>query len=103
VLFRHQVLRNLHHEALVEFLALQRRKNDLLRDAGLATYSVWSPAFGGLFHLVLEAEFTSMAEVQAHQAAAKAIPGYAEANAAQMKLVIEGTASDRLIKQSLAG
>ncbi len=103
MLFRHQVLRNLHHEALGEFLELQRQKNKLLSDAGLATYSVWSPAFGGLFHLVLEAEFTSMADVEAHQGAAKALPGYAAANSAQMKLVIEGTASDRLIKQSLAG
>jgi hypothetical protein len=103
MIYRHQVLRTLHHDALAEFLQLQREKNTLLAEAGLATYSVWAPAFGGLHHLVLETEFTSMADVEAHQTAAKALDGYGPANAAQMKLVIEGSAADRLIKLSLAG
>jgi hypothetical protein len=101
VLYRHQVLRTLHHDGLAEFLVLQRTKNELLASADLATYAVWAPAFGGLHHLVLEAEFGSMAEVEAHQMAAKALEGYSMANSAQMKLVIEGTASDRLMKLSL--
>jgi hypothetical protein len=51
MIYRHQVLRTLRHDALAEFLQLQRDKNTLLADAGLATYSVWAPAFGGLHHL----------------------------------------------------
>jgi hypothetical protein len=101
--YRHQVLRTLHHEGLPEFLALQRTKNELLAGAGLATYAVWAPAFGGLHHLVLEAEFGSMAEVEAHQVAARALEGYNAASTAQLRLVAQGTASDRLIKLSLPG
>ncbi len=98
VLYRHQVLRTLHPDGLGEFLALPRAKNELLAGAGLAAYAVWAPAFGGLYHLVLEAEFASMAEVEAHQSAARSLDGYGAASAAQLTLVMEGTASDRLIK-----
>jgi hypothetical protein len=103
VIYRHQVLRNLHLDGLGEFMELQRQKNELLTAAGLAPYSVWAPAFGGLHHLVLEAEFRSLEQFEQHQAKAKTIEGYGAANAAQLKLVIESSASDRMIKLTLPG
>ncbi|MFE7977433.1 hypothetical protein [Streptomyces shenzhenensis] len=100
--YRHQVLRNLTLGSLGRFLDLQRKKNALLAAHGLTPYRVWSPAFGGLYHLVLEADFPSMARFEDEHRASKALGEMAELNAAQLDLVIEGTAHDRLQRLSLA-
>jgi hypothetical protein len=99
--YRHQVLRNLRYDGAARFAELQRRKNELLVAADLQPYAIWAPAFGGLHHLVLEAEFDSLAAFERQQDLAKKIDGYSAANTEQMTLVLEGTASDRMIKCTL--
>ncbi len=99
--YRHQVLRNLHFGTLAKFTALQEKKNALLAEAGLTPYAIWSPAFGGLHHLTLEATFPSMAEFERQHLATKQIDGYAALNAEQLTYVIEASAEDRLQRLSL--
>lgn len=99
--YRHQVLRNLRYDGLARFTELQRQKNAMLAEADLRPYAIWAPAFGGLHHLVLEAEFDSLEAFERQQDLAKKLEGYSAANAEQMTLVLPGTASDRMIKLSL--
>jgi hypothetical protein len=101
VTYRHQILRNLRYGTLPEFMSLQREKNDLYRAHGLTAYRVWAPAFGGLHHMVLEAEFPSMAEFERQHGVVKGIARIAEINAAQLRCVIEGSAADRLQRLGL--
>lgn len=101
--YRHQVLRNLRFGTLATFKELQAAKNALLVEAGLTPYDIWAPAFGGLHHMVLEAEFDSMADFEREWAAAKALDGYGELNASQLECVIPGTAEDRLQRLSASG
>ena len=100
-MYRHQVLRNLHFGTLATFTSLQEKKNALLAEAGLTPYAIWSPAFGGLHHLTLEASFSSMAEFERQHLASKQIAGYAALNAEQLECVIESSAQDRLQRLSL--
>jgi hypothetical protein len=100
-MYRHQVLRNLRFGTLATFTGLQEKKNALLVEAGLTPYSIWSPAFGGLHHLTLEASFDSMAEFERQHLASKQINGYAALNAEQLECVLEATAEDRLQRLSL--
>ena len=83
------------------YTELQRQKNEMLLGADLVPYAIWAPAFGGLHHLVLEAEFDSLGAFEGQQELSKKLDGYAAANAEQMTLVLEGGASDRMIKRSL--
>ncbi|KWX22330.1 NIPSNAP family protein [Mycolicibacterium wolinskyi] len=99
--YRHQILRNLKFGTLADFVGAEKEKNALRIQAGLTPYAIWSPAFGGLHHLVLEAEFESMAAFEAEHLAAKAIDGIAALNARQLECVIEGTAQDRMQRLSL--
>ena len=101
--YRHQVLRQLNFGTLKEFMELQKQKNALLTANDLTPYTVWAPAFGGLHHMVLEAEFASMAAFETEFAATKAIPELAAINAAQLAFVIPGSAEDRLQRLGLAG
>lgn len=99
--YRHQILRNLHFGTLPTFVALQKQRNELLSRAGLTPYTIYSPAFGGLHHLVLEASFESMAAFEAEHLASKSLDGYAGLGAQQLECVIEGTASDLLQRVTL--
>jgi hypothetical protein len=99
--YRHQVQRRLRYGHLPAFLALQREKNELYVAHGLTPYRVWAPAFGGLHHMVVEAEFASMAEFERQHLAAKGIPRAGEINAAQLEHVIEGSATDALARIAL--
>ncbi|GAA1017275.1 hypothetical protein Aple_094370 [Acrocarpospora pleiomorpha] len=99
--YRHQILRNLRYGTLPAFLKLQQEKNELYTAEGLTPYRVWAPAFGGLHHLVLEAEFPTMSDFERQHATAKTITRVAEINAAQLEHVIEGTAEDRLQRLGL--
>lgn len=99
--YRHQILRNLKFGTLADFVSAEKEKNTLRIQAGLTPYAIWSPAFGGLHHLILEAQFESMAAFEAEHLAGKAIDGMAELNARQLQCVIEGTAQDRLQRLSL--
>jgi len=99
--YRHQVLRNLKFGTLPRFVQAQKDKNALLSEHGLTPYAIWSPAFGGLHHLVLEASFASMADFEKEHQAQKTIPGYAELNATQLECVLPGTASDALQRVTL--
>ncbi|MDT3438206.1 MULTISPECIES: hypothetical protein [unclassified Pseudofrankia] len=99
--YRHQVFRQLRYGHLPAFLALQREKNELYAAGGLTPYRMWAPAFGGLHHMVLEAEFDSMADFEKQHLAAKAIGRVGEINAAQLEHVIEGSASDALARIAL--
>jgi hypothetical protein len=101
VTYRHQVFRNLAYGTLPKFMALQREKNELYESHGLTPYRVWAPAFGGLHHMVLEAEFPSMAEFEREHGVAKGVARIAEINAAQLAYVIEGTATDTLQRLGL--
>jgi hypothetical protein len=101
-LHQHRVYRNVAYGKAGEFLALQREKNDLLVAAGLTPYTVWAPALGGLHHLVMTAEFPSLAAFQAQGAALRTVAGYGDLNARQLALVIEGTARDEMLKLELA-
>lgn len=98
--YRHQVLRNLEFGMLGRFKELQAAKNELLVAADLTPYAIWAPAFGGLHHMVLEAEYDSMASFEEEWAAAKALEGYGDLNAQQLECVIPGTAEDRLQRLS---
>ena len=99
--YRHQILRNLKFGTLPTFVAAEKEKNALRVQAGLTPYAIWAPAFGGLHHLVLEAEFESMAAFEAEHVAGKALAGVAELNAQQLGCVIEGTAADQLQRLTL--
>lgn len=99
--YRHQILRNLKFGTLGEFTAAEKAKNALRVQAGLTPYAIWAPAFGGLHHMVLEAQFESMAAFEAEHLAGKALDGMAELNARQLACVIEGTAQDRLQRLGL--
>lgn len=99
--YRHQILRNLKFGTLPEFVGVEKEKNALRIQAGLTPYAIWSPAFGGLHHLVLEAQFESMAAFEAEHLAAKALAGMAVLDTRQLECVIEGTAQDRLQRLSL--
>ncbi|MEO3857945.1 hypothetical protein [Acrocarpospora sp. B8E8] len=99
--YRHQILRNLRYGTLPAFMKLQREKNELYAAEGLTPYRVWAPAFGGLHHLVLEAEFPTMTEFERQHVTAKSVARVAEINAAQLEYVIEGTAEDRLQRLGL--
>lgn len=99
--YRHQILRNLKFGTLADFVAAEKEKNALRSGAGLTPYAIWSPAFGGLHHLVLEAQFESMAAFEAEHLANKSLEGMAVLNARQLDCVIEGTAQDRLQRLSL--
>jgi hypothetical protein len=101
VIYRHLVMRNLAFGTLPKFVALQKEKNALLEAAGLTPYVIWSPAFGGLNHLVLEAHFPSMADFEKEHTATKSIDGYAALNAQQLDYVLPGTASDTLQRVTL--
>jgi hypothetical protein len=102
VTYRHQILRNLKFGTLPVFVAAEKEKNALRIEAGLTPYTIWSPAFGGLHHLVLEAQFDSMAAFEAEHVAGKSLPGIGEINARQLDCVIEGTAMDQLQRVTLA-
>jgi hypothetical protein len=99
--YRHQVLRNLEFGTLPTFMAAQRKKNELLVEAGLTPYAVYAPAFGGLHHMVLEAHFDSMAAFEAEHLATKKIEGMAALNAEQLACTIPGTALDQLQRLGL--
>lgn len=99
--YRHQILRNLRFGTLPDFVDAEKAKNALRIQAGLTPYAIWSPAFGGLHHMVLEAQFESMAAFEAEHRASKALDGMAALNARQLECVIEGTAQDRLQRLSL--
>jgi hypothetical protein len=99
--YRHQVLRNLRYDGVARFAELQRQKNEMLKAADLEPYAIWAPACGGLHHLVLEAEFDSPAAFERQQELAKKIDGYSAAITEQMTLVLEGAASDRMLKCAL--
>lgn len=99
--YRHQILRNLKFGTLPAFVAAEKEKNALRTAAGLTPYAIWSPAFGGLHHLVLEAQFESMAAFESEHLAGKSLTGMAEINARQLECVIEGTALDRLQRVTL--
>ena len=101
-MYRHQVLRELKYDGLKRFVELQAEKNALLVAAGLTPYTVWAPAFGGLYHMTLEATFPSLAAFEEERARAKADPAIAKIEAAQLELVRDGTASDRMQRLSLA-
>lgn len=100
--YRHQIMRNLHFGTLADFVAAEKEKNALRVAAGLTPYAIWAPAFGGLHHLILEAEFESMAAFEAEHLAAKKLSGMADLNARQLSCVIESSASDRLQRLSLS-
>lgn len=100
--YRHQILRNLKFGTLPTFVAAEKEKNALRIDAGLTPYTIWSPAFGGLHHLVLEAQFDSMAAFESEHVAGKSLQGMAEINARQLECVIEGTAMDQLQRVTLS-
>jgi hypothetical protein len=100
--YRHQILRNLHFGTLPRFVELQKQRNELLIGAGLTPYTIFSPAFGGLHHLVLEASFGSLADFEAEHKATKTLEGYADLGASQLECVIEGTASDLLQRVTLS-
>ena len=100
--YRHQIQRNLKFGTLPTFVAAEKEKNALRIAAGLTPYTIWSPAFGGLHHLVLEAHFDSMAAFESEHLAGKSLPGIAEINARQLDCVLEGTALDRLQRVTLA-
>lgn len=99
--YRHQILRNLKFGTLPTFVAAEKEKNTLRVQSGLTPYTIWSPAFGGLHHLVLEATFESMAAFEAEHAAAKAIAGMGDLSSRQLVCVIEGTALDQLQRLTL--
>jgi hypothetical protein len=99
--YRHQVFRNLKYGTLPKFMALQREKNELYASYGLTPYRVWAPAFGGLHHMVLEAEFRSMAEFERQHGVAKGVGRIAEINADQLAYVVEGSAADALQRLGL--
>jgi hypothetical protein len=101
-LHQHRVYRNITYGNAGTFVDLQRQKNELLTAAGLVPYAVWAPALGGLHHLVLTADFPSLAAFQAQGAAAGGLPGYKDLNAEQLTLVILGTARDEMVKLELA-
>lgn len=100
--YRHQVLRNLHFGTLPTFMAAQRKKNELLVEAGLTPYAVWAPAFGGLHHMVLEAHFESLAAFEAEHLASKKLDGMAALNAEQLECTISGTALDQMQRLGLS-
>lgn len=99
--YRHQVLRNLKFGTLPTFMAAQRKKNELLVANGLTPYAVYAPAFGGLHHMVLEANFESMAAFEAEHLATKKLEGMAALNAEQLECTIPGTAMDHLQRLGL--
>lgn len=99
--YRHQIFRNLKFGTLPAFMAAQKEKNELLVAAGLTPYAVWAPAFGGLHHMVLEAQFASMAAFEAEHLAQKQIEGMAAINVRQLECTIEGSAEDRLQRLGL--
>jgi len=99
--YRHQILRNLHFGTLGAFVEIQKERNELLVAAGLTPYTIYSPAFGGLHHMVLEASFASLADFETEHKATKTLPGYADLGAAQLEYVIPGTASDLLQRVTL--
>ena len=101
-LHQHRVYRNVTYGNAGAFIALQRQKNELLAAAGLVPYAVWAPALGGLHHLVMTADFPSLAAFQAQGAAAGGLAGYKDLNAQQLAYVIEGTARDEMVKLELA-
>lgn len=100
--YRHQIVRHLRFGTLPRFVELQQEKNALLAEAGLPTYEVWSPAFGGLHHMVLEARYPTMAAFEEAHLAAKRIEKISAINAEQLECVIEGTAHDALQRLTLA-
>ena len=101
--YRHRILRNLIYGSLPEFTLLQKEKNTLLAEAGLVPYAMWAPAFGGMHHMELEADFATMAAFEAQHEATKAIGRIGAINARQLELTIAGTASDRLLRLGLIG
>ncbi|HMG43752.1 MAG TPA: hypothetical protein VK611_20640 [Acidimicrobiales bacterium] len=101
-LHQHRVYRNVTYGKAGQFIALQKEKNALLVAAGLTPYHVWAPALGGLHHLVMTAEFPSLAAFQAQGASLGAVDGYGDLNAEQLALVIVGTARDEMVKLELA-
>ncbi|MDY7105935.1 MAG: hypothetical protein S0880_32520 [Actinomycetota bacterium] len=99
---QHRVYRNVTYGLVGQFNDLQRQKNELLVAAGLVPYAVWAPALGGLSHMVMTAEFPSMAAFEEQGAAIGAIEGYGALHAEQTSLVVPGTARDEMVKLEVA-
>ena len=96
--YRREVVRRLRYGSLPRFLELQREKNALLVAAGCTPYSVRCPAFGGLHHLTLEAEFTSLSAFEQESGRLGSVDGLAALDAEQLSLVEQGGAEDRISK-----
>jgi hypothetical protein len=97
-MYRREVHRTLRFGSFAPFIELQKEKNKLLAEAGCTPYRVWSPAFGELHHLVLEATFPSLA---AYEEEGKVIAGLGRISGIdgeQIQFVMPGTAADRLSK-----